>query len=185
MQDFRVAIRYAKSLLGLASELGKLEEVKADMEMIGSTLQENRDLQLLLKSPLVKADKKFAIFTALFAGNVDDMTISFITILNKKGRENILGAVCIKFMELYKIEKDIVTAYVKSAHPLSDNARAELNARVKETFGGDVELVEQVDESLIGGYVLRVGDQQYNQSVSHQLYKMKREFDSNPFIKEF
>ncbi len=185
MQGFRVAIRYAKSLLGLSSELGKLEVVKADMEMIGETLQENRDLQLLLKSPLVKADKKFAVFTALFDGKVDELTMSFITILNKKGRENILGAVCVKFAELYKVEKDIVTAFVKSAQPLTDEARALLNARVKEAFGGEVELVEEVDESLIGGYVLRVGDQQYNQSVSHQLYKMKREFDSNPFIKEF
>lgn len=185
MQDFRVAIRYAKSLLGLAKDLGKLEDVKNDMEFIAETLEESRDLELLIKSPLVKADKKLAIFNALFADKVSEMTMSFITIVNKKGREAVLGAVCTKFMDLYKVEKDIVTAFVKSAAPLSDAARVELNSKVKEVFGGDVELVEEIDESLIGGYVLRVGDNQYNQSVSHQLYKMKREFDSNPYIKEF
>lgn len=185
MKETRVAIRYAKSLLGLAKDQEVLEQVKNDMDLISQTCDENRDFQIMLKSPIVKADKKLSIFKALFGSHVNQMTIAFIEIITKKGREAFLEQIAESFISQYRALKNITTATVRTAVPMSTDMKAQIMELIKKSANGDVELVEEVDADLIGGFVLRISDQQVNASIQNQLHKLKREFDANPYIKEY
>ena len=182
MADQRVAARYAKSLLDLGKEMGTLETVKQDMDLLGKTVAENRDLRLLLRNPIVKHDKKLAILTAIFQGKVSDVTMQFFTILTQKNRESALESMGTEFQAQYNVMQGIQTAQVTSATPLTPALRDELEQLViKQTGLTEVKLTEQVDPSLIGGFVLRVGDQQIDDSVRTSLRKLRTSLQENTY----
>ena len=182
MADQRVAARYAKSLLDLGKELGTLETVKQDMDLLGKTVAESRDLRLLLRNPIVKHDKKLAILTAIFQGKVSDMTMQFFTILTQKNRESALESMGTEFQAQYNVMQGIQTAQVTSATLLTPASRAELEQLViKQTGLTEVKLTEKVDPSLIGGFVLRVGDQQIDDSVRTSLRKLRTSLQDNSY----
>ena len=92
MSSIRIASRYAKSLLDLATETNKVEQIKTDFALFSDALK-SRDLQLLIKSPIIKPDKKLGIFKAIFDGKIDELTSSFFEIVIKKGREGLLSLI--------------------------------------------------------------------------------------------
>ena len=182
MADQRVAARYAKSLLDLGKEMGTLETVKQDMDLLGKTMSENRDLRLLLRNPIVKHDKKLAILTAIFQGKVSDVTMQFFIILTQKNRESALESMGTEFQVQYNVMQGIQTAQVTSATPLTPALRDELEQLViKQTGLTEVKLTEKVDPSLIGGFVLRVGDQQIDDSVRTSLRKLRTSLQENTY----
>ena len=103
MADQRVAARYAKSLLDLGKEMGTLDAVKADMDLLTKTMAESRELRLLLRNPIVKHDKKLAILKAIFEGKVSDMTLRFFTILTDKNRESAIEGIGPEFLAQYNV----------------------------------------------------------------------------------
>jgi F-type H+-transporting ATPase subunit delta len=180
-----VISRYARSIVLLAIERDQLEALREDMRIIADACDESRDLRVLLKSPVVKPDKKSKILKAIFGGKVGEITLRFVDILVRKGREHYLPEVAKAVYRLYKEEKDIMTFHVSSAVKLDDAARAEIMAMASELHGGkDVELLEKVDPELIGGVILRHGDEQWDGSVVRRLHDLKREFSKNPYIAE-
>jgi F-type H+-transporting ATPase subunit delta len=182
MADQRVAARYAKSLLDLGKEMGTLESVKEDMDLLSKTMTESRELRLLLRNPIVKHDKKLAILTAIFGGKVSEMTMRFFTILTEKNREAALESMGTEFQVQYNAMQGIQTAQVTSAAPLSAASRAEMERLVTEQTGlTQVKLTEKVDPELIGGFVLRVGDQQFDDSVRTSLRKMRISLQENSY----
>ncbi|MBL7923101.1 MAG: ATP synthase F1 subunit delta [Bacteroidia bacterium] len=185
MVETKVARRYAKSLLGLAQERDLTEKVYADMELINATCQASRDFVTLLRNPIVQGDKKEAVLKALFGPKFNDLSNEFINIIIRKGRENHLDAIAAEFISLYKESKGIVIAYVTTATPMDAALRETIMGMVRKSKGDKVELVEKVDPSLIGGFILRVGDEQHNTSVSRKLKQLKNEFGVNLYVKEY
>ena len=182
MADQRVAARYAKSLLDLGKEMGTLSAVKADMDLLSKTMAESRELRLLLRNPIVKHDKKLAILKAIFEGKVSDMTLRFFTILTDKNRESAIEGIGPEFLAQYNVLQGIQSAQVTSAVPLTAAARAEIQALVtKQTGHAEVQLTEKVDPELIGGFVLRVGDNQIDDSVRTSLRKMRTSLQENSY----
>jgi F-type H+-transporting ATPase subunit delta len=182
MSELRVASRYAKSLLDLAEEQGTLEQVKQDMDLFNQTLSESRDLRLLLRNPIVKHDKKLAILRAVFGGKVSDLTEKFFTIITQKNRESALEFIGAEFLLQYNKLRGVQTAEVTTATPLTPELRASVETLVRQQTGlAQVILTEKMDASLIGGFVLRVGDQQIDDSVSFRLRKLRNEFSKNPY----
>lgn len=180
-----VAYRYARSLMELAQERGVLAGVHEDMRLVAATCAGSRDLVVLLKSPVVKTDKKERILEQVFAGKVGQITNAFMGVLARKGREELLPHVAEAFGELYRQHKGIVTAQVTSAAPISDATRAKVRALAeKQHPGKTIELQEQVDAALIGGLTIRIGDEQYDGSVSRRLSDLRRKFSENPYIPE-
>lgn len=178
-----VAYRYARSIMELAREKGVLDATQADMLLVANTCHESRELQVLLKSPVVKADKKARILEQLFTGKVSAITSAFIGILVRKGREALLHHVALAYTALYKLDKGIVIAEVVSAVPLSQDARSKVEALAqKQHPGKTIELQEKVDPALIGGLSVRIGDEQYDGTVSRRLADLRREFSKNPYI---
>ncbi|MFN8714559.1 MAG: ATP synthase F1 subunit delta [Bacteroidota bacterium] len=185
MRETRVSYRYAKSLLDLAIEKGQLEQVREDMQLVRDTVHESRELEILLKSPVVKTDKKQDILKAIFGGKIGVITTEFIDIITRKRREAELEIIAESFLTQYRINKNIVTAVITSAAALDDTLRKQVLEIVRKMAGTEVELTEKIDTSLIGGFVLRVGDRQVDTSLIRQIRMLDRNFSENPFIKEF
>ena len=186
MKESRVSHRYAKSLLDLALEKGQLEQVSEDMRMVLETIRNNHDLSVLLKSPVVKTDKKQEILKAIFGGQIGVITTAFLDIITRKRREGELEGVAEAFVSQYKKHKQILTAVITTANGLDEKLRAQVMDVVKQSAGGKaIELVEKTDKALIGGFVLRIGDKQVDSSVVRQIRNLERNFSENPYIKEF
>jgi F-type H+-transporting ATPase subunit delta len=183
MSDVRVASRYAKSLIELAQEKGILEQVYQDMVLFSKTVTDNRDLGLMLRNPIVKHDKKLAVLKSIFAGKVTPLTLSFFTIITEKNREAVLGTAATEFLTQYNLLKGIQKAQLTTAAPITPALRADFNRMVINRTGMDsVILEEKVDPALIGGFVLRIGDIQIDDSVRSSLARLKNDFKDTSYI---
>lgn len=184
MVDTKVASRYAKSLIGLAQEQNLLEQVKKDMELILSTCRSTKEFQLLLKSPIIKGDKKVAIFKEALGSLVSNLTLSFVEILTRKGREIYLEGIAAEYIRQYKEIKQIVTAKVVTAVPLDENLRNKIAAIIKNN-ASFVEIEEKVDPSIIGGLIITVGDRQVDASIAGKINALRKDFSKNLYVKEY
>ena len=174
MSEFRIAFRYAKSLLDLAQEQGKLEEVAGDMELFSKVCSESRDLVLMLKNPIVRKDRKRKVLDGVFKGKVSELTLSIFDITVRKGREAFLPVIAKEFRKQYYAVKGIEIAKVITPVPLNATLRKEIEALVKQISTKDhIQMNEVVDESLIGGFILRVEDKQIDDSVKSKLKALK------------
>jgi F-type H+-transporting ATPase subunit delta len=183
MPNPRLAARYAKSLVDLAIERKQLEEVYADMTLLDKVCHTNRDFVNLLRSPIVKTDTKKKIMVAIISGKVSVLTQSFITLLISKGRESNLPEIIQSFISQYKAHKNIHIVKLATAMPISDAIRNAVVTQVKEAGGfTNIELEEQVDDSLVGGFVLQVGDKLVDASIAYDLKTIARQFENNDFI---
>jgi F-type H+-transporting ATPase subunit delta len=186
MVDSRAASRYAKSLLGLAIEKKVLDNVHSDMVFFTRVVEENKNFALMLRNPVIPHDKKSEILSKVFKGKVHALTMSFFDIITRKNREPLLPAIAREIHTQYNEYKGISKATVTSATPLDANLRAEFETLVKKYSElKQVELIEKVDPSMIGGFVLKVGDRQIDASISNKLKALKVKFSQNPYIKEF
>ena len=185
MSEYRIASRYAKSLLDLADEKGVLEDVNKDMLMFSELASENRDLVLMLKSPVVSHDKKLAVLNKVFDGKVNELTLAIFQILTKKHREAYLPAIATEFHHQYNVRKGIEEATVTTTFKLDAKLRKEFEGIVAKISGKKVELTEKIDEKIIGGFVLKIGDRQIDDSLSSKLSALKLKFSQNPYVKEF
>ena len=179
MSDSRVAKRYAKPLLELADEQGKLDVVKQDMEMFVSLCEESKDLSNMLKSPIISHLKKLSILEVVFKGKVDDLTFSIFEILVKKNREAILYQVGNSFLELYNHLKGIVKATVTTAVALDAATVEEFKKLVREISKQDVMLEQDVDPTVIGGFKLKIADKQIDETIQSKLKDLKLKFTTN------
>ncbi len=177
MSENKAASRYAKSILDLSQENNALEAMKADMVLVEHVIDENPELEAILKNPIVPVDKKAAILDNLFQSKVHQITIAFMKLMVKKGRSALLFSASKQFIVQYNLLKGIVTAEVSSATELTDANRAEIIAIVKKEVGAnEVVLKEKINADLIGGFILKVGDKQFDASIAHGLNKLKKEF---------
>ncbi|MFN8357756.1 MAG: ATP synthase F1 subunit delta [Spirosomataceae bacterium] len=176
MSEQTVAFRYAKSLIGLAQEKGVLDQVHQDMKFFSQVCDENRPFELALKSPIVKHYKKLEILEALFKERVHPVSFSIFDIITKKNREAVLPSVAQAFQAQYAEIKNIVTAHLTTAAPITDEQRKQFINVVADATGKTVELREKIDAKLIGGFMLRVGDKQIDASIKSRLNDLKLKF---------
>jgi F-type H+-transporting ATPase subunit delta len=178
MAQTRAAIRYAKAVLDLANEQNSASVVNGDMKSIVNAVAESQDLRDMLQSPVISsADKKAALLQVF--PNLNKLSVKLIEILVENKRIDILDAVAQKTNMLFDESQGTQIAKVTTAVPLTDELKGKILAKVKELTGNDAEIENTVDESILGGFILRVGDIQYNASISNKLNKLKREFTLN------
>lgn len=184
MSADRIANRYAKSLIDLAVEQGKLEEVHNDVKYI-EKVAENKDFQSVIKSPVIAPAKKKQVLNALFSGKVSPMMSSFLKTVLSKGREAYLGEMAKDFIVQYKTIKKVSAVQLTSAQPLSKATVDKILAKLHSSSStmDNIELDIKVDPSLIGGFVLQYNDKLYDTSVKHKLSLLKKEFNKNQYIK--
>ena len=185
MSTLRASSRYAKALLDLARERQSFDVVKANSDTLLAVLKESRDFRMLLKSPVIKPEQKLKTLTKAFSNQLDPLMDLFLALLVKHGREAHLEGILEKYTSLYLAEKKVVRARVASAAPLTAEQVTQLLGLLKTPESSDVQLEQVIDESLIGGFVLRVAEQQVDASVASSLAKLEREFDKNLYIADF
>ena len=180
MSVIRIASRYAKSLIDLASERGQLEEVLGDIKSFQKAT-ENRDLYLMLKSPIINTSKKQHVFDALFEGKQTELTTAFFKIILTKGREMYLPEIADEFIAQYKQLKHISTVTLVTATTLGAESVSKIKQKLVASEAADdhVELLTKVDPDILGGFVLDFGDRLYDASVAHKLDQLKKEFAKN------
>ncbi|GAL62245.1 MULTISPECIES: ATP synthase F1 subunit delta [Algibacter] len=178
MAGARAAIRYAKALLSLASDQNTTEVVGNDMKLIANTLATSKDLSEALQSPVIPSSIKKSTLLEVFK-NADKSTNNLIDTLVTNNRINILGDIAVKYGELLDKSKGVEVATVTTAVALTDDLKKRVLEKAKTLTGKDVEVENIIDEDILGGFILRIGDLQYNASVANQLNKLKREFTLN------
>ena len=179
MASSRIASRYSKSLLDLATQANALEQVKEDMDMVLQICGESKDLNSLLNSPIVKTADKQQVLAKVF-GSCSETTRNFINFLVEKRREAELALVAEQFIAAYDQMKGIARATVISAIPLSKEALDKLGAYVKGMIGsGEIEMVNEVDASIIGGVVIKHEDKLLDMSVAKELREIRKELIFN------
>ena len=176
----RVTSRYAKSLLDLSVEKGQVSEVLEDMKTIGAMVQ-NRDLALLLKSPVVNAEKKRSIFKKVFDPHISEITKAFIHLVLNKGRESLIPEISTEFINQHKEMLGITSVKITTATPISEANKEAIKSKLLGTRmvenSLDVEAV--VNPDIIGGFILEVGDNLYDSSIAYNLKKLKKELTSS------
>ena len=172
----RIAARYAKSLIDLASEQNKLERVREDIEYFQAAAKV-RDLYLLLKSPIIHAGTKRKVFHKLFGEQFDQLTSAFLDIILRKGRESFLVDIARAFMEQYRLLMKISRIRLTTAAPLEESRVDEIREKIRSAGVTltNIEIETQVDPGILGGFILEFEDRLYDASVSHQLEQMRRE----------
>tara|TARA_B100000795_G_scaffold120560_1_gene89764 strand:+ start:890 stop:1429 length:540 start_codon:yes stop_codon:yes gene_type:complete len=175
----RAAIRYAKAVLDQANDANISNVVFDDMKSVHATLEGSKELRTVLQSPVVKADDKKEALIKIFENN-SDVTKGLIQILTSNKRINLLGSVASSYVDLYNASKGVKTATVTTAVALTPAIEAQVLSKVKEMTGSEnVTIHNTIDDSIIGGFILRVGDLQYNASIANQLGSLKREFSKS------
>ncbi|WP_242083724.1 ATP synthase F1 subunit delta [Aestuariivivens sediminis] len=178
MAGSRAAIRYAKAVLALATEQKKADVVNDDMKLIANTLSQSAELSDLLKNPVAKSETKKAALLAVFP-KLNSISTGLFEVLISNKRMEILGNIAQKYSALYDQLMGKEIARVTTAFPMTSDLEIKVLAKIKELTNKAVALENIVDESILGGFILRIGDQQYDASVSNKLNKLKREFTLN------
>lgn len=178
MSGSRAAIRYAKAVLSLATDQKSGEAVNSDMKSITKAIAQSEDLNQMLQNPVVRSSDKKAVLTSVFK-SANATTLNLIDVLIANKRLSLLNEVASGYTQLYDQLRGSQIATVTTAVPLNEDLKTKVLAKVKELTGKDAEVKNIIDETILGGFILRVGDIQYNASISNKLNKLKREFTLN------
>ena len=173
----RAAIRYAKAIIENAVSNGRADAVNQDMNLILSTVSSNEELQHFLISPVVIPQEKYTAIVEIFAAVQPD-TKGLFLLLKENKRFEILAEIAQQYNAQHDVLNGIEVAKVTTAFPITPDLEAKVLAKIKEFSMSKITIENIVDPAIIGGFILRIGDQQYNASVSNRLQELKREFSN-------
>jgi F-type H+-transporting ATPase subunit delta len=177
MKGSRVAIRYAKALLATAQDQQAVDQVADDMESVYTTLENSQELKAVLASPVISAELKGDTLKAIF-GKVSPVVKTFLALVAENNRANYLDGVALKYKQLYQELQGKQEAEVTTAVPLTPALEKVVMEKIKTLTDKKVELVSTVDQDIIGGFILRMGDQQFDASVANQLQSLEHKLSN-------
>ena len=175
MNQSIISVRYAKALMLAGADNQNLDAIKSDMELIGSTIKDNEIFKQVLDNPVVKPPQKRKVMSELLEKRINPLTLNFINLIIRNRRESLLADMTRDFIYLYEKTKGIKRAYLASAADIDNTAKQQLQQQLNALFAADVQMVAETNPDLIGGFIFRVGDQQYDASLSSALKRMKKE----------
>ena len=185
MKESGAALRYAKAVLDLAMGSKSADKVNADMQLIATTIDENKELQIVLTSPVYKTTLKKEIFSKIFDKKITSLSADLISQLIDNKRLPLLREVAKQYTIIYDHHKGIEVAKITTAVALTDELKKKTSEKVKSITGKEVYLENIVDPSILGGFILKVGDQQFDSSIMGRLNHLKRDFEDNLYIPKF
>ncbi len=180
MAGNRAAYRYAKALMSLANEQKQLKQIETDIRLIDNTFKDSKELRNFLKSPLIRSEVKRSGLKAIFE-KVNPATTNLFDVLIENKRIAILPDVCKAFIALVDKANNVITAEVTTAEALTPEMEEKVLAKVKELTGSEASLIKKIDEKLLGGFLLRIGDLQYDASIAGKLKDLKHKFKQNAY----
>ncbi len=183
MANPRLAQRYAKSLIDLSVEFNQLNLVHDDIMLLNSVIEQSREFILMLKSPIISADKKYKIIEAVTSGKISKTTQTFIKLISAKNRESFLPDIITAFIEQYNKIKGVLKVRLTTATPVSDEIKKSFITKIESTYSkNNIELESIVNEKLIGGFVLEMEGKLIDASIIRDLNDVKKQFQNNDYI---
>jgi F-type H+-transporting ATPase subunit delta len=173
MNDSKISVRYSRALFQLSVEKKLLDMVFQDMIFI-SELCRLDEIKEIIESPIIIPSKKKKIFHAILEKNIENITLSLVDLLIKNGRESYLPAVARVFRDNTLKFKGITETWLTTAVPVDDKIKTQITELISSVFKTKVELKENIDSSIIGGFILKVNDNYIDASVKNKLRKIKK-----------
>ena len=177
-----LSTRYAQALFDLAIEMKILEKVYQDIVLVDKVLEENRELRKILANAVLDGYKKVKVLNKIFEGKVEPLTLKFLALITRKGREAYIAYICKAFVRIYKNYKNIMPLTITTASPLDEKNRKTILEKLKAFRDKEFEITEKIDEDLIGGFRLDFEDFQYDDTIRIQLKRLSKEFSDNLYI---
>jgi F-type H+-transporting ATPase subunit delta len=182
MQNPRLAARYAKSLMDIAIENGKLDTMYNDMLGLDTICNDSKDFVSMMKSPIVTASTKQNVVKAIMEGKVDDVTFKFINLIINKGREFFLPEIISTFISQYKKHNNINEVLLTTSEPIDEEMKNTLIQSIQKQFTGTIDLKTKVNPSLIGGFILEANNNLFDASILRDLNDIKKQFLTNVYV---
>lgn len=177
MAGTRAAIRYAKAILDMAQSKGAAVAVNNDMVQIAATISENAELTAFIQNPTLSTDLKYNAIMEVFAGS-DAVTKELFRLLLENKRFELLSSVAGEYVRIFDEINGVETATVTTAVELDKDLEAKVLTKILSFTNRKVIIKNIVDPSIIGGFILRIGDKQYNASIANRLQGLKRELNN-------
>lgn len=174
MNDSKIPVRYAKSLFLAAVEANKLDRIIADFNLIGSSF-EMKDFRGFLDSPVIKTSEKAEVVKKAFSKNLDKLSMDFLILVLKNKRESYLPSIIRNFTGFSREHKGIKNAELIVPAKVSDVQKKKFVDLLTKVYKSRIEFVDRINPDLIGGFILKVEDEQFDASVSTYLSKIKKE----------
>jgi len=171
----RAAIRYAKAILDIAQTSEKADAVNVDMKSIVNAIAESAELKDFLTSPIIKKEVKKSALSEIFS-NVQNETNSLFHLLFENKRFEILESIAKEYNNLFDVSQGVEVAKVTTAFPITPELETKVLAKIATFSNKKITIENIVDPAIIGGFILRIGDKQFNASVASKLSELKREF---------
>ncbi|GAC1382796.1 MAG: ATP synthase F1 subunit delta [Ginsengibacter sp.] len=182
MNNPRLAIRYAKSLIDLAIERKSLPEVHKDILFLKSVCTTNPDFVLVLKSPVIKNDKKVKILEAVTTGRISELTSAFMRLLGLKGRELNLPEIIDAFIDQYNVINNIRKVKLTTAVEIGNDLKQSFITKLQKDNKGEIELESVIDQSIIGGFIIETQGTLVDASISKDLKDIGKQFSNNDYL---
>ena len=173
MNDSKISVRYAKALFQTALEEKLTEEVMKDMKLLDGSLK-TPGFSEILGSPVIKTSQKKELVTKVFKPEVTSLTYDFLNLVLENKRELFLEAIIRNFSKTYREMKGVKRAEIILASEINVSTRKQFIEILEKTFKSGIELEELIRPDIIGGFILKVEDEQYNASIVSSLAKMRK-----------
>lgn len=170
-----VSRTYGEALFDLAVEQEQLDAIEEEVRLLLAAFEENRDLKRLLNHPKLTREEKVKVVEEIFKGRLSETVVGFLVLVVEKGRNEQLEPILNDFLERVREYRNIGVASVTSAVSLSEEQKKAVEKRLLETTKYVAfEMDYTVDEALIGGLVIRIGDRVVDSSIRTRLDHMAK-----------
>ncbi|MCF8243181.1 MAG: ATP synthase F1 subunit delta [Melioribacteraceae bacterium] len=178
MSIYNITSRYASAFMEISDEKGTIETTGKDIDLVYNTLSASKELRKFLLSPIIKTEKKRSILVEIFKDKVTEETLNFILFVLKKNREEFLFPISKRFLELKDVRMGMVAVNIRSAGELSENQKDKMKTQLESYLSKKVRLNYNIDEKLIGGFIVRVKDTVIDASIVNQLKVLRQKFSA-------
>ncbi len=186
MHNPRLAKRYAKSLIDIAQEQNALDAILADMQLIHKVCKASKDFSLMLRSPLIKGDKKSNIIKSVFdESKFHPITLAYINLLTSKGREVFMEEIAEAYINQYNDLKSINTIKLTTATALDESVLKIISDKLSNNLKGQINIETQINPDILGGFILDIKDKSFDASIRRDLNDIKKQFEQNLFVADF
>jgi len=177
MSEIKIANRYAQALIQQATTDNKLEVVAANMQVLSDTCANSKDLRNVLTNPIINGNEKLGALKTIFK-NFDSLTLNLLNLVCAKNRENILDQIADAFLSAYRTHQGIEKVNVESAVAIDDKTAQSIQQFIKEKTGAKtIELHTTINPAVIGGLVIKFGDNLLDTSIAAKLRNLKKELN--------
>ncbi len=185
MKNVLLIRRYAKAFLDYTIENDMVDQGLADLELLTETLNEHRELRIILSQPFVTKSRKENIIKRVFQGIISDKTLTFIDLILEKNHAEILPDIIVIYRDMYNRYKNIAIVTITTVVKIDKQTQQNLLRFIKHKVNGNIKVINKIDKSIIGGFIINHLDYQYDASIYTKLRDLEALFTDNLYVKGY